>query len=261
MQNLEKPASQLSAEEVPWTLQQTFLVVLITFIVRVALSIGLSGGAGPQSIPKLSPQLDAANAAVTFILTSLIQSTFIIGPLYFASRPFRSLQQRAQSTLYVLGFRRFPVWRSLALVLSLFVGIVLLNYLYQYLITTFHLNLVTNDQVYFEMSKHAPITILTVLFISVFIAPVCEELFFRSFVFMGLLKQMSLGASMVLSALIFAVAHGDIGSFVILFFIGLALAFLRWRTRSIWPGILLHLLNNSLASLTILLPMLGLLPR
>jgi membrane protease YdiL (CAAX protease family) len=140
-------------------------------------------------------------------------------------------------------------------------GVLLINYLYQYMITTFHLKLVTNDQVYFDMSKHAPITIYTVLFISVFMAPICEELFFRSFVFMGLLKGMPVGGAIVFSALIFAVAHGDVGSFLVLFFIGLALAFLRWRTRSIWPGILLHLLNNFVASLTIILPMLGLMSR
>ncbi|MFL5707338.1 MAG: type II CAAX prenyl endopeptidase Rce1 family protein [Ktedonobacteraceae bacterium] len=39
--------------------------------------------------------------------------------------------------------------------------------------------------------------------------------------------------------------------------IGLALAFLRWRTNSIWPGILLHMLNNSLGAFTIILVMNG----
>jgi membrane protease YdiL (CAAX protease family) len=61
----------------------------------------------------------------------------------------------------------------------------------------------------------------------------------------------------VLSALIFAVAHADPGSFAVLFFIGLALAFVRWRTGSVWPGMLLHLLNNGIAALLIVLTMWG----
>ncbi|HEY4386405.1 MAG TPA: CPBP family intramembrane glutamic endopeptidase [Ktedonobacteraceae bacterium] len=261
MAKLERPTLQTSVEEVPWTLQQTFLVILITFILRIIFSLALSGGSNPQTIPTLSPSMDAANALVTFILTILLQSIFLIGPLYFASRPFRESTHRAKETLRVLGFRRFAVWPSLAWVVGLFIGILLINYIYQSLITIFHLNLVTNDQTYYEMSKHAPITVYTVLFISIFIAPVCEEIFFRSFMFMGLVKGMPREIAIVLSALIFAVAHGDVGSFIVLFFIGLALAFLRWRTQSIWPGILLHLLNNTLASLTIILPMLGLMSR
>jgi len=261
LEKLEKQTLYQEEEEVPWTIQQTFLVILITMIVRVLLSLLLSGGNSSQPLPTLSPMVDAANALITFILTSVVQSVFLVGPLYFASRPFGAIRRHLRMTLNILGFRRFKIWSSLAWVVISFVGVLLINYLYQYLITTFHLKLMTNDQVYFEMSKHAPITIYTVLFISVFMAPICEELFFRSFVFMGLLKGMPLGVAIVFSALIFAVAHGDVGSFFVLFFIGLALAFLRWRTRSIWPGILLHLLNNFVASLTIILPMLGLISR
>ena len=68
---------------------------------------------------------------------------------------------------------------------------------------------------------------------------------------------MSLVWAIVLSALIFGVAHADPGSFVVLFFIGLALAFVRWRTDSLWPGILLHMLNNGIAALLIVLAMHG----
>jgi membrane protease YdiL (CAAX protease family) len=39
----------------------------------------------------------------------------------------------------------------------------------------------------------------------------------------------------------------------VLFVIGLALAFLRWRTRSIWPGMALHFLNNFVGALQIFL--------
>ena len=62
---------------------------------------------------------------------------------------------------------------------------------------------------------------------------------------------------MVLSSLLFAIAHLDPGSFAVLFIIGLALAFLRWRTNSLWPGILLHAINNGVAALEVILVMLG----
>ena len=74
---------------------------------------------------------------------------------------------------------------------------------------------------------------------------------------MGLRQAMPLGWAIVLSAFFFAVAHGDPGSFAVLFIIGLALAFLRWRTNSLWPGILLHLVNNGIGALAIILVMQG----
>jgi membrane protease YdiL (CAAX protease family) len=142
-------------------------------------------------------------------------------------------------------------------VVGLFVAILVLNVLYQYIISYFHLNLQTNDQVILQQSRTAPLTTYATLLISVLVAPLCEEIFFRGFVFAGFLRALSVGWATLLSALIFAVAHADPGSFVVLFFIGVALAFLRWHTASLWPSIILHTLNNGIGALLIVLVMMG----
>ena len=156
-----------------------------------------------------------------------------------------------------LGFRRFDVSTALSWIFALFLAFLAINVCYQYILTTFHINLQTNDQYILQHSKDAPLTTYTTLVVSVLVAPFCEEIFFRSFVFMGLLRGMPLVAGVIFSALIFAVAHADVGSFAVLFFIGLALAFLRWRTRSIWPGMILHALNNGIGAILIVLTMQG----
>jgi membrane protease YdiL (CAAX protease family) len=60
----------------------------------------------------------------------------------------------------------------------------------------------------------------------------------------------------VLSALLFAVAHGDVGSFVPLLVFGLVLAVARSQLGSIWPGMAMHILNNALTSLVIVVAIL-----
>ncbi|GCE16649.1 CPBP family glutamic-type intramembrane protease [Dictyobacter kobayashii] len=60
-----------------------------------------------------------------------------------------------------------------------------------------------------------------------------------------------------MSALIFGVAHGDPASLPVLFCIGIALALLRLLTNSYWPGFFLHLLNNALSALLIILVLHG----
>lgn len=248
-------------ESVPWTIQQTFLGVFLTLVPWVALSFALSSGSSAPATP-LTPQADTSVALVTAIFDTCIEAAFLIAPLYFA---IRTLKDRLPGTprlpraLEVLGFRSFRFGQALALVIALFIGIYAVNLLYQVLIGTLHLRVQTNDQVLLQEGRYAPITTYATLFVAVFIAPTCEELFFRSFTFMGLRNGMAPSMAIVLSALIFGVAHGDFGSFPVLLIIGLALAIVRWRTRSVWPGILLHTLNNGFSAILLILTIQGVL--
>lgn len=245
-------------DAVPWTLQQTFLGILLTLVPWIALVVGLSSFNG-KSTPTtpLSPQTDLTNAIVTFIFSSIIEAAFLIAPLYFAHHLFRSTLLPWKRALLALGFRGFNVGRAVAWIVVLVLAILAVDNLYQYVITVLHLQLQTNDQVLLAESKNAPLSTYAILLVAVFVAPICEEIFFRGFVFTGLHQKMPLPWAIVLSALIFALAHADPGSFAVLFIIGLALAFLRWRTRSLWPGIILHLINNGLGALAIILVMNG----
>ena len=249
------------SHEVPWTIQQTFLGILLTLIPWIILALGLSSlNAQSARTTPLPPQLDLTNAIIVFLFSTLIEVAFLIAPFYFANAAFRSTvpgPDRRRAALRALGFRGFNVGSALSWVVVLFFAFFAVNALYQYLIMALHLHLQTNDQFILQQSKEAPLSTYATLITSVLVAPFCEEVFFRGFVFPGLLRGMSLAWAIVLSALIFAVAHADPGSFAVLFFIGLALAFVRWRTDSIWPSILLHLLNNGVGTLLIVLAMQG----
>jgi uncharacterized protein len=252
------PLLERELEEIPWTIEQTFLGVLLTLVPWIALSFALSTVNVGTPVTKLLPaQVDFANAIITLVFSAMIEGAFLVAPFYFAHHPFRSSIHPWRRTWAVLGFKKFKVGSSLAWVILLFIVVIVVNLLYQYAITVFHLKLLPNDQRILAQGKFAPITTYATLLGSVLFAPFCEEIFFRGFTFMGLLRGMPLHASIVLSALIFAVAHGDPGSFLVLFVIGLALAFLRWRTGSIWPCIGLHLLNNLLGALSIFFALQG----
>jgi membrane protease YdiL (CAAX protease family) len=242
----------------PWTIRQTWLGIALTMIPWIALALALNSlGNSAGSTAPLSFRVDLLNAIITFIFSSLIEGAFLIAPLYFANAAFRSLPSQSRKAFRSLGFRESALGRAIGYIVGFMVLIFVINYLYSLVITTFHLNLQTNDQVILARSKQAPITTYATLFAAVFIAPFCEEIFFRGFVFPGLLKSMPVGAAIVLSSLLFAVAHADPGSFVVLLVIGLALAFVRWRTDSIWPGMALHMLNNAIGAFSILLVMWG----
>lgn len=250
--------SEQKFEEVPWTTQQTFLGIFFTLVPWILLAFGLSlvnSNATPAH--KLPFQVDVENAIVTFIVSAVIEGAFLIAPFYFARRAVHGTQDRRRRAFDALGFRRFDAGQAFSWIILFFVLLIGVNVLYSFAITSLHLNLQTNDQRILIESRDAPITIYATLIASVVVAPFCEELFFRSFVFMGLLRSMPFYAAIIFSALIFAVAHADVGSFAVLLIIGILLAWLRRHTRSIWPCICLHLLNNLLGALQIVLLMQG----
>jgi len=253
-----KTVVEQKVEQTPWTLRQTLVGAFFTLVPWIILALSLANLGGKPTQPHcLSLQADLTSAIFVFFFSALVEGAFLIAPFYFANRTAPSFGDHRRTVFFSLGFRRFQWLNTLSMIVVLFIAFYLINGFYQYVITVFHLNLQTNDQVILQQSKDAPFTTYATLLASVIIAPICEETFFRSFVFAGFLNRMPIIVAIVLSSFLFAIAHADLGSFAVLFFIGLALAFVRWRTHSIWPGIILHLLNNGVGALVIVLVMTG----
>lgn len=92
-----------------------------------------------------------------------------------------------------------------------------------------------------------PIQIVSLFVLAVIVAPVLEEIFFRGFIFNTLLNHYSFWPASIVSALIFTLAHMDMGSFFIIFALSLLLNWIYSQHRSIIPGIYFHMINNSIA--------------
>jgi membrane protease YdiL (CAAX protease family) len=79
-----------------------------------------------------------------------------------------------------------------------------------------------------------------------FVAPVVEELTYRG---LGVSLLLPYGASLAILAtgVIFGASHGLIVALPVLAFFGVAVAWLRTRTDSVYPGMLLHATFNGVA--------------
>jgi membrane protease YdiL (CAAX protease family) len=75
------------------------------------------------------------------------------------------------------------------------------------------------------------------------VAPFVEELMFRGLGY-RLLEPFGRWHAILGIGLAFALVHGLLAGFPILFFFGAALAWLRSRTGSVFPGMLLHAFFN-----------------
>ncbi len=77
-------------------------------------------------------------------------------------------------------------------------------------------------------------------------APIGEELFYRGLVFGGLAAWGFVPAAVVSSAL-FALSHLDAGSIIPFTALGMTMAWLYWRSGSLWDAIAFHVLFNLLS--------------
>jgi uncharacterized protein len=84
------------------------------------------------------------------------------------------------------------------------------------------------------------------------IAPLAEEFFFRGFLFQAMRQSWGVWIAAPASGLIFGAIHFEPDKLVPLAILGTALAFVFHRTRSLWPCVMLHALNNTIAFIVLL---------
>jgi uncharacterized protein len=93
------------------------------------------------------------------------------------------------------------------------------------------------------------IALIGVTFIVCVCAPLAEEFLFRGFIF-GALRSSGFWTAALLTGLMFGLVHvlGSPIAFILpLAFLGAALCFIREKTGSLYPGIALHCVNNTIA--------------
>lgn len=93
---------------------------------------------------------------------------------------------------------------------------------------------------------------IAILIVTVIGAPLVEELLFRGVLFEELRKEISLKVTIFLTALVFGIYHFNILQSSNAFFLGLVLAYVYYKTRSIKASIIVHATNNMIAMIPFL---------
>jgi membrane protease YdiL (CAAX protease family) len=245
-------------------LAQTLLgagVTIIPWLLLVVLTQTAVGtGTGASSTHRLAPAVDILSGVIFLLFTAVVEGAFLLAPLIIAIRG-RAPGTPWYGALRALGLRSTRFWPAAGWVISGLIVVYAVTIIYGALIQTFHWSLQTNGDALVKEAQTMPFTVIGALIGAVFIAPICEEIFFRGFLFAGLLRGMTVLWATLISTALFTVVHWDKGSAVPLFAIGLMLAVIRWRTGSIWPGMALHILNNAIASVLVVATILGVTPH
>ena len=93
-----------------------------------------------------------------------------------------------------------------------------------------------------DLSDFSSLVIALILF--AIAVPIVEELLFRGLILDGLSETYGSWTAIFISSAIFAILHISPLSIINAFWGGMIYGYLRIRTNSLWPGILLHALWN-----------------
>lgn len=236
----------MSDDVPPWRLWAAPVAIVAGFVIAEILTtivygVGAANGA---STSHPTPAMEIVGSIVFdlgFIIAALVVATFAGGEVRWpAAADF--------------GFRRVR-WRT-ALVAVIGAAIA------YYVITDVYaavLDLHAKDKLpsSFGLSTSHWAVVGTAVFVCA-VAPMCEETFFRGLLF-GTLRKLpvavggrDLGPWMaaVIVGILFGLAHTGSANaeyLIPLGFLGFLLCLVRWRTRSLYPGMALHSGNNALA--------------
>ncbi len=207
--------------------------IFFQFIVQ---AIGSASGA---SAAHPTPAMNSAD-------NYLLDLSFVGSALYFTTTS--RLRRRVE-----FGYRRIPWRRGVAALLAAGAAYYAVSLVYSLVF-----NLHGTDRLPTGLGVNQTSWAIVVAVYVCAVAPMAEEFFFRGFLF-GILRRMRITVAgrpvgpwvaAVIVGILFGLAHFDSAQpeFLIpLGFLGFVLCLLRWRTRSLYPGMALHSLNNSIA--------------
>lgn len=218
----------------------------------------------------VNQRFPSATEAV-FLIIGLMAAEYVVGALFHDSRSFSGIEPRdMRGVIALLGngilFSALVHYKQLSYrslfhpssnsvtatlavlsvpILMLIPALILVNWtLLSVLVSLIPLSR-WEQSLFEQMSSNDFATIVA----GCVLAPVLEEMLFRGIILRSFLLQYSRTGAMLGSAALFGLAHLNIYQFVVALLMGIILAWLYERARSLWPCILCHAAYNSAITL------------
>lgn len=143
-----------------------------------------------------------------------------------------------------LGLRRFKLASGLGWTFATYGGFFVFLIVYGLIVQPDPQQIIEEIEQQEDTLKLVALGLLVIL-----AAPITEEVFFRGFLFGGLRGRMSFWPAAIISGLIFGLPHLPGGALQVppLAVFGILLAWLYERTGSLWPPIVMHLIQNTIS--------------
>lgn len=230
------------------------LALAATFLVLVIRLFVLMKPAQPEIHEEVNwggtPVLVVSLAffAVSFLFAFFSESAGLIaGSVVLIALPVFLVLTPYARTLDTMGFRK-PLGKMLLYLLPL-LGVLFVGNEVVYQVTERIIGEFPLDELTGEAILHNPILMGIAVGI---LGPIGEEVFFRGFAHTALRRKYGFKKGILLSSLFFGMYHVIPWQIPYAVVAGLILAYVYEKTQSIYPPILFHIINNSIAVIQVL---------
>jgi membrane protease YdiL (CAAX protease family) len=188
-----------------------------------------------------------------FAYIALAETATVAGVIWFV--------HRRGALMRLIGWNRFQL-RYIVIALAGF-GVYILGYIVTAMITSAlvpSLNLGQKQDVGFQ-NAHTQLSLILTGISLVVLPPLAEEITFRGFLFTGLRRRFRFLPATLITSVLFAIPHLQFGGNTPLLWVAaldtlilsFVLCYVRERTNSLWPGILIHATKNGIAFIALFL--------
>jgi len=227
--------------------------VVGVLVLNVALVLASRSEGVVRPLLEVAKTLAPAGAAHTLALATL---TALVSMASYALMLIPAIvmavtaRRRGLPFWAAVGLRRFEVGRTLGLAAALVVGAFLATAAYVVLARGLGVTVVGNATDLAAGFRTGPVEIVIAFLLVGIVAPFVEEITFRGIVFPSLKASWGTAPALLVSGAAFGVVHLQPTIAVPLALIGIGLAAIFLRTRSLWSAIIAHCAYNTV-SLTI----------
>ncbi len=230
-----------------WLLAFIWVVVsfLLFQLVGTLVMVGYLFAISDEPVTGFDPQMIIEHLDVMFIGNSLSQILFL-GLATWIITGLSTSDSRAKFLRFRADHRTLPVILQTALLIVVFQPIIwLLSWINMQI--PFPEGYAAFEDSQMELIKDFltgdHLVMLTIIHVGL-VPSVCEEILYRGYVLRALEKSWGIWAAIVVSGLLFGLYHVRLTQVIPLAIIGILLAWVVWRSDSIFPAMAGHFVNN-----------------
>ena len=145
-----------------------------------------------------------------------------------------------------VGIRLPANGRSFALAAAALLGSLAFTSAYVLMVSSLELDALTPKPLPLELAGDGLVMLVSALALGGWV-PLVEEIFFRGFLFAGIVAKFGLWVGAVVSAILFALVHFSVATIIPIFVTGTLFALVYYSTKSIWIPVFAHSAQNLLA--------------
>lgn len=222
---------------------------LISVIVLVAILVGIYFGTSKLisvlNVKRLLNLNISSIDSLTFSIFYGIQVLLMLGSVWFFAIYWR------RSRFRDLGFCYYSIPKTIWYTFLSLILIFIVSFVYV-LILQKVFGIDAPPSKVDELVTSGNVSGNIIIIVTAIVAPFCEEVYFRGFLYPAFRKNFGVVLGIFLSSVLFAAAHLDLYSFFPIMVIGWILAYIYEKTKSIFPVIFLHSIYNLILVLILL---------